>query len=186
MKSLLISFTLLLLASTSQALTLDGVTLANRYQAEGQNLILNGAGVRSKFFIDVYVGALYLQQKSTDNKAVIKADKPMAMRLHITSDLIDGKKMASATRDGFVKSTKGNLAPIQKSVDRLIGAFKDEVKKGDQFDLLYIPQKGVIIFRNGKLKTTVEGLKFKQALFGIWLSDDPVQDSLKEGMMGEK
>lgn len=185
MKSLILSFTFLLLATTTQALTFDGVKLKPTYKTDDASLVLNGAGVRSKFFIDVYVGALYLQEKSTDNKAVIDADKPMAIRLHITSSLIDGKKMADATRDGFVKSTKGKLEPIQERMDRLIAAFKDSVEKGDQFDLLYTPSKGLTIFRNGKIKATVKGLDFKKALFGIWLSDDSVQDSLKEGMMGE-
>lgn len=185
MKSLILSLTFLLFASISNALTIDGVTLAQEYKTDDATLVLNGAGVRSKFFIDVYVGALFLQEKSTDNKAVIAADKPMGIRLHITSDLIDGEKMADATHDGFVKSTKGNLAPIQKRVDRLVAAFKDSVEKGDQFDLLYTPSKGLTIFKNGKIKATVKGLDFKQALFGIWLSDDPVQDSLKEAMMGE-
>jgi len=36
------------------------------------------------------------------------------------------------------------------------------------------------------LKVQVPGLAFKQALFGIWLSDDPVQDSLKEAMLGDE
>lgn len=185
MKSLILSITFLLFAGISQALTIDGVTLDQEYKTDDANLVLNGAGVRSKFFIDVYVGALYLPKKSTDNNAVIKADESMGIRLHITSDLINGEKMADATRDGFVKSTKGNLAPIQERMDRLIAAFKDSVEKGDQFDLLYTPSKGVTIFRNGKIKATVKGLDFKQALFGIWLSDDPAQDSLKEAMMGE-
>jgi riboflavin synthase len=37
----------------------------------------------------------------------------MTIRLYITSSLIDGEKMSEATLDGFVKSTGGNLAPIQ-------------------------------------------------------------------------
>ena len=39
-------------------------------------------------------------------------------------------------------------------------------------------------FKNDTLKTTVEGLEFKKALFGIWLSEDAVQDDLKEGLLG--
>ena len=50
----------------------------------------------------------------------------------------------------------------------------------------YEPGKGVSVIRNGTVKVTVEGLDFKKALFGIWLSDDPIQDSLKEEMLGEE
>ena len=93
--------------------------------------------------------------------------------------------MSEATLDGFVKSTGGDLAPIQNEVELLIGAFKDSVEKNDIFELQYAPEKGVAVIRNGELKVQVPGLEFKKALFGIWLSDDPVQDSLKESMLGE-
>ncbi len=93
--------------------------------------------------------------------------------------------MSEATLDGFVKSTGGKLGPIQKEVEQLIGAFRDAVEDNDVFDLQYVPSQGVSVIRNGEVKVVVPGLAFKKALFGIWLSDDPVQDDLKEGMLGE-
>ena len=150
-----------------------------------KTLTLNGAGVRSKFFLDLYIGALYLNAKSSDADTVIAADEAMTIRLYITSSLIDGEKMSAATLDGFVKSTGGNLAPIQKEVDSLISAFRDAVEDKDVFDLQYVPGQGVSVIRNGEVKVVVPGLAFKQALFGIWLSEDPVQDDLKEDMLDE-
>ena len=40
------------------------------------------------------------------------------------------------------------------------------------------------MFKNDTLKATVEGLEFKKAVVGIWLSEDAVQDDLKEGLLG--
>lgn len=169
----------------TQAKEVNDVNVADSIQVADQSLILNGTGIRSKFFLNIYIGALYLNEKSSDADALIAADKPMTIRLHITSSLIDGEKMSEATLDGFVKSTGGNLGPIQKEVESLIGAFRDAVHDNDVFDLQYVPGKGVSVIRNGEEKVVVPGLEFKQALFGIWLSDDPVQDDLKEGMLGE-
>ncbi|RLC28517.1 MAG: chalcone isomerase, partial [Deltaproteobacteria bacterium] len=47
----------------------------------------------------------------------------------------------------------------------------------------YIPGKGVSVFSKGKLTTTVEGLDFKKAVFGIWLCDDPCDEDLKEELL---
>ena len=58
--------------------------------------------------------------------------------------------------------------------------------KNDVFDFIYIPDVGVNTFKNGELKTTVQGLEFKQALFGIWLSEDSVQDDLKLSLLGRR
>jgi hypothetical protein len=177
--------TCLAIAPLAQAKIVNDVDVADKIQVAEQSLTLNGAGVRSKFFLDLYVGALYLNSQSTDANATVAADEPMTIRLHITSSIIDGEKMSDATLDGFVKSTHGDLSSIQKEVDLLISAFRDAVEDEDVFDLQYVPGQGVSVIRNGELKVVVPGLAFKQALFGIWLSEDPVQEGLKEGMLGQ-
>ncbi len=179
-------FMSLAMVSFAQAKMINDVDVADTINVAEQTLVLNGTGIRSKFFLNIYIGALYLNEKSSDADALIDADKPMTIRLHITSSLIDGEKMSEATLDGFVKSTGGNLGPIQKEVELLIGAFRDIVANGDVFDLQYVPGKGVSVIRNGEEKVVVPGLEFKKALYGIWLSDDPVQDDLKDGMLGEE
>jgi hypothetical protein len=47
-------------------------------------------------------------------------------------------------------------------------------------------RKTVLDFKNGKLITTVEGLDFKAALFGIWIIDKPSHknEKLRTGMLG--
>lgn len=175
----------LALLPAAQAIEINDIEVADTIQVAEQSLALNGTGIRSKFFLNIYIGALYLNEKSSDAAKLIAADEAMTIRLYITSSLIDGEKMSEATLDGFVKSTDGNLGPIQKEVESLIGAFRDAVEDNDVFDLQYVPGTGVSVVRNGETKVVVPGLEFKKALFGIWLSEDPVQDDLKEGMLGE-
>lgn len=64
--------------------------------------------------------------------------------------------------------------------------FNDTIKKGNVFDMIYVPGEGTYIYRNGALKTTIEGLAFKKALFGIWIIDKPSHgiESLRRGMLG--
>ena len=63
-------------------------------------LMLNGAGIRTKFFFDIYVGGLYLKEKSQDATAIIEANEPMAIRLHILSSKATSKKMEKADNFG--------------------------------------------------------------------------------------
>jgi len=147
-------------------------------------LILNGAGVRSKFIFDLYVAGLYLQKPNKNADEIINANKPMAIKLYITSSLISSDKMKNATIEGFEKSTKGNLKPLQKEIDEFLSVFKEDIKGGDRYTFLYTPNDGLKIYKNGNLKSTIEGLDFKKALFGIWLCDEPAQESLKKEMLG--
>ena len=109
----------------------------------------------------------------------------MAIRLHIVSGMITSKKMKNAVNEGFENSTKNNIIPIKKEIDEFISVFKDEINKGDIFDMVYVDSVGTKISKNGKLSKTIKGIKFKRSLFGIWLCDEPAQESLKEEMLGK-
>lgn len=176
----------LLMSSLVQAATVAGVDIPDSMDAGGKTLNLNGAGIRSKWLMDVYVGALYLQEASQDGAAVVKADAPMAVKLHMVSGLVTSEKMKAATSEGFVNATGGNLAPIQASIDKFMAAFDEEIAENDVFDLVYEPGKGVVVYKNEELVDTINGgMAFKEALFGIWLSDKPAQEDLKAKMLGK-
>ncbi len=182
----LIGLCFLVLASAgASAKTVDGVELRDSLKAGDSELILNGAGTRSKFFIDLYVAALYLPKKGTNAPEILSADEPQAIALHVTSGRINSDNMTEATLEGFENSTDGNVEPIQEEVDALLKVFADEISEGDVFDLMYVPGEGVQVIKNGELGDTIGDLQFKQALFGIWLSEDPAQGSLKDDMLGE-
>ena len=78
----LVALLLLLCAVAAQAQgTLAGITLPNTIDVGGQSLVLNGMGLRKKFFIKVYVGGLYLSTKDTSAEKVLAADAPRQMVL---------------------------------------------------------------------------------------------------------
>lgn len=190
MKALTQGFATLMLAGAlsapAMALTVGDVDVPDTYTAMGQELKLNGAGTRSKWFMDLYVGGLYVPEKINDGQAIINADEPQAITLHITSDMITSERMTEATMDGFKASTDGDLSAIQSEVDQFLSVFQEEIKTGDVFDLVYLPEEGVRVLKNGEVRDTVGGLAFKKALFGIWLSDKPAQEDLKEKMLGQR
>jgi hypothetical protein len=177
--------TLIIMSPASNAKEIEGINMPESLEVAKSKLILNGAGVRSKFFMDLYVGGLYLQDKSNNPKEIMEGDEPMAIRLHIISSLITSKKMENATREGFENATKGNEGPIKSQIEEFISVFKEKIEKNDIFELIYLPAKGLEVYKNGEFKSRIEGLAFKQALFGIWLCDKPAQKSLKEEMLGK-
>lgn len=176
-----------LLSSSLQAAEVAGVQVPDTFKTENaKELQLNGAGVREKWLMDLYVGALYLKQHENDAVKIIKDEDEMAIRLEMVSSLVTSEKMSSATLEGFENATHGNTAPLKTEIDAFLATFKEPIKKGDIFEMVYVPGEGVKIYKNSELKNTVAGEAFKQALFGIWLSDKPAQKSLKEEMLGHK
>jgi hypothetical protein len=165
--------------------TYDDVTLPKDFKIEETALTLNGGGLREKYFLDLYVGGLYLAASSSDADEIIKADKPMSIKLHIISGLINSEKMIAAVDEGMEKSTKGNSDQFAEKIGFFKETFSEEIQLNDIYDIAYLPAKGLLIYKNNKLIKTIPGLDFKQALFGIWFCDDPADDDLKEGMLGK-
>ncbi|CBL46985.1 Conserved hypothetical protein [gamma proteobacterium HdN1] len=177
---------LALSAATASALEIGGIQLPDQYPVMGQSLVLNGAGVREKFFFELYVGGLYLPAQSKDAAAIVAADENQSIRLSIISNKITSDRMVSSTMEGFEKSLNGKLGELEPRIKDFVASFHDEIKDGDYFDLVYQKGDGVHVYKNGKKVKVVKGLDFKKALFGIWLSDNPAQASLKAGMLGGK
>lgn len=176
--------TMLLLPNISMAKDISGVQVADTITLENVSLVLNGAGVRSKFFMDLYVGSLYVPTPLSTTSAVI--DAPIAaIRLNITSGMITSDKMREAITEGFEQATADNTTDIQPQIDAFMALFKDEIKQGDQFTLVANKSRGVTAYKNGQEQATIEGEMFRQALLKIWLGEKPAQTSLKEAMLGQ-
>ncbi|MEE3208829.1 MAG: chalcone isomerase family protein [Pseudomonadota bacterium] len=161
-----------------------GVSVPEEVTFSGHTMVLNGVGVRTRFFVDAYVAALYLPEVSSDPDGILASGSPLDIRVTIISDMVTGDRFAESAMDGFVRSTHGDLGPIRPQVDTMIKTFRNSLDVGDVFDLVYNPDAGTEIYRNGELQEVVEGLDFRAAMAGIWLSEDPVQTSLRDQMLG--
>lgn len=149
-----------------------------------QNLVLNGSGIRHKYWFDLFIGGLYLKEKSTDARKIIEADEYMAIRIEVVSEMITAKRLEEGMRSEFKRVTNGNTREFDARIEQLVKAFREDVKIGDMYDLIYTPGIGFKIYKNNKLKSHTQGLDFKRLLFTIWLGEDPADEGLKKGMLG--
>ena len=185
MKKKILSILFLFICLLAQSQTkINGITFSDTYAAGKDKLVLNGGGVREKYWMDMYVACLYLTEKNKDANSIISANSSMAIRICIVSGLITSDRMIEAVEEGFKKSTGGKQADYKDKIDKFKKAFSDPIAKSDVFDIVYTGEK-LFIYKSGKLKTEIEGLDFKKAVFGIWLGKEPADSDLKEGMLGE-
>lgn len=184
-KLLLIAVAVLGFYTASAQMTVEGVTVEKSVTVDGKELALNGAGLREKFIFDLYVGGLYTIIKTSDGNALLNADQPMAITLDIVSKLVTQDKMIDAITDGFDESvSRAERKKLQPKIDQFIGFFNEEIVKGNEFQISYVPGKGTMAHKNGKLLGTIEGKDFAKGLFGIWIGDNPADKDLKKGMLG--
>lgn len=162
-----------------------GVEIPTKINYDETILELNGAGVRSKYFMDMYVCGLYVTEKNKNDSAIIQSDKTMAIKLHIVSSLITTDKMIAAVDTGFKNSTKGKQAELKTEINKFKAVFSPEIKQNDVYDFIYSTERGTVVYKNSKAVVTIKGLEFKKALFGIWLCNEPADKGLKSAMLGK-
>jgi hypothetical protein len=169
--------------SSLYAASLAGVTLPDTVQVGTTTLNLNGLGLRTKFVVKVYVAGLYLEQKSSDPGAIIKADAPK----RIVMQFLHGaskKQMADAFDESFNDNSPEAKKTMKADIDRLLDAL-ESVKEGDQMVFTYVPGTGTTLSINGKDKVTVAGPAFGQVLFSVWFGPKPPNADMKKGMLGQ-
>jgi hypothetical protein len=159
----------------------DEITLAN------QKLVLNGAGIRSKFTFSVYVCALYLREKRHTTAEVLAlpgAKKVMVTMLReISSDDL-GDALLSGMRHNSTPEQTSKIGLQLVQLGQLFGSIP-RLKKGDTFSLDYVPEIGTTIIVNGKpALDPLPDPAFFDAILRIWLGENPADSSLKPLLLG--
>lgn len=174
----------IVVAASAQAAEIGGVKIDDKASVGGQELVLNGGGVRTRVFIKVYVGSLYVPAKATTLAAVLEKG-PRRIQMNILRDL-SPDQLVGALSDGIKDNTSATeLAAIQPQLDQMITVMKGfgAVKEKDVVTLDFV-DGATRIGLNGAVKGTIPGDAFNRALTRIWLGDNPAQADLKKAMLG--
>lgn len=174
--------TLLLFPTLAFAQSLAGVTLPDTATVGGEVVTLNGLGLREKYFLDIYVGALYLQHPTRAAATAIAADEPKRVVMHFTYRTITKQQMLETFTEGFGAAAVGpqgaNIAKMTAWVP------SGGVKAGDEISFDYVPGVGTSMLLNGRVLGTVPGAEFMKLVFEIYLGPKPPTPELKAGMLG--
>ena len=174
------------LACDANALEVAGVDVPDTATigAAKEKVTLNGAGIRKKYaIVKVYVGALYLQSKTSDASKAISM--PGAKRVYLYGLYkMSAEKLNAALDKGFRSNMDAAkytaMEPRIKSFMKLFTG----MDKGDEAVIDYTPDVGTKLSINGAIKGTIEGEDFFQALLRVWIGDVPADKGLKKGMLG--
>ena len=183
MRTLILYCLLLITSFTVQARVIDDIEIPETIQVDGTQLVLNGAGVRYKFFFKVYVAALYLEKKSSHVEQILGSDTHRRIDMYVTYSHISQEKMENAWKSGFEANLdEANLTSLAGSINQFIAMFADLHEK-DVIVMDYTPGEGTQVLINQQDKGTIRGKAFNDALLGIWLGKEPVTESLKDKLL---
>lgn len=176
---------LLLAATPALALTIKGVELPDDVAVGGKKLVLNGAGVRKKFFFSIYACGLYLPHPASDPAKIIKLDVPKQIIMAMIHSKVSKEKIVKAWNDGFFKNSQEKLDQLKDRIDTFNAIFNRDLVEGDRIVMSYLPDQGTVVKFNDELHPPIPGKDFYDALLAIWLGDNPADSDLKEALLGK-
>lgn len=176
---------LLLGPAVAPAVEVGGANLPDSATVERTPLPLNGAGVRSKFFVKVYAAALYLPAPAREFDAVLALRGPKRLLMHFVHDRVERDKLVEAWREGFAANTAAAQLPaLQARIDTFNGWF-DTLVAGDEVVLDLLADGSTRVTIRDQLRGAIPGADFQRALLAIWLGEHPADASLKRGLLGQ-
>ncbi len=189
MKRLLAAALLVSVLTASQAAEVAGVKLEDRLRLApgGPELVLNGAGIRTRVFFKVYVAGLYLAEKKGAAGEVIALPGPKRVAMTMLRDL-SAQQLSEALVEGIRNnSSAAEQEALKGRIDELVAIMNalGEARTGDRIQLDFLPDSGTRVVVNGEPRgKPIPGEDFYRALLRIWLGEKPVDSDLKQGLLG--
>jgi hypothetical protein len=188
MRPITVFAALLLLASVpALARDIGGVNIPDSLSLTGENspLALNGAGYRKKYFLKVYIGALYLTQPTHQAEAILNATTARIMRLHFLRD-VSREQFVNAWNDGVAPNhTAAEMQALRARAEQL----NDLINSVRRNDVLRIDMHSggeTEVWVNDKLRGRISGADFQRALLTSWVGAKPSDTRLKRAVLGDK
>jgi hypothetical protein len=182
MRKLAIALSFLLLSSQAFALDVAGVNVAPTVSVHQKTLTLNGAGIRKRLFVKVYVGSLYTERKVTTPAQLLADPGEKLIRMNFVYKKVEKEKIVEAFTEGLTNNSP--IARWSADAKAFLSWFKSDFVAGDTVDIFISPDGTVSATHNGKVLGTFRNPDVARAVLLIWFGEKPADGGLKKGMLG--
>lgn len=172
----------------AQTVTVADVPYSANVALNGQQLHLNGAGVRYKTVFKVYAIGLYLTAKAATAEEAYAAPGPKRITFTLLRE-VNSQELGKAFTKGFQENApKEQMSRLIPGLIRQgdIFAAQKKLVANDTVNLDWIPGTGTIISVKGVAQgEPIKEPEFFVAMMRIWLGQYPADWKLKDALLGK-
>jgi hypothetical protein len=180
------TFALLMGLTPLHALQIEGVSVPPTAQVAGDNLQLNGAGLRTFSLlmvpIKIYVASLYTPMAIRTADAMMDSAGPMQFDFTFLR-AVSQSDVTKAWVSQFAQSVSYTYPGYARDRDAFIAMFGPLQNKGVE-QVQFIGTNTVVVDQ-GIQKGTIPGRDFQKAFLSLWFGSDPVAPDLKAALLGK-
>ena len=163
--------------------TIKGHTFPGVVEIGEQMVPRRGAGLLTVWGFKVYAAAFYAPV-GIEPGEILNKNVPCQLWIHYFRAIDRDDVIESA--DKFLRGNPENeMDKLRERIDRINSWYVD-VRKGDEYRLIYRPDRGLELNYNGKPVGVVGGEDFARAYLGIWLSEYALNEDLRQKLLDLK
>jgi len=164
------------------ATALSAVSWPAQVEVGSAQLGLRGSERFSWLWYTVYDVALHLPAATPREQALAEVPRQLSFRyLRAFSAAELAKATTKTVEERIGVAPRYEIDPGVRSINTLWPS----VVKGDELVLGYVPGTGTTVTHNGRILGTVPGAAFSAVLFSIWIGSEPIDDDLRDGLLGK-
>lgn len=175
----------LLFTQVALARDVSGVHFDEQLTLDGHALVLNGAGVRhvTIFGIEVYAAGLYLPATTQDAAVVLSDETPRELVAVMKRD-VGSDQIGPAFRDAIEHAAGSPSATLRAEITAF-AAWLPSMRNGERLVVAYTPEHGLVVRAPSAASPFHGSASLARAVFGMWLGEHPVEDSLRAALLGD-
>jgi len=148
----------------------------------GKQLPLRSSGNKDWWIFSLYDAAIYVDENIPPNQYLEAVPKKIILRYRRS---ISKEDFIEAAEYNLARNPDNDLGTLRERIDQIHSLYQD-VEKGDEYALVYSPEKGTDLLLNGEYVGSIPGDDFARAYFGIWLSEYVVCRKLRWQLLGAR
>jgi hypothetical protein len=165
---------------------IEGFRFDGSARVGGVDLVLNGVGVRKRFFIPVYVAGLYVPQRSSDPETLLRQRGPRRMAMRFVRE-VEAELFMTSLNEGMRKNYGASqLAAWRPQIETLTTVISTMVlaRRADNITWDFTEEGGRIMQNSVPRVPSIPGEDFYNAVLRVWLGEQPADAELKRGLLG--
>jgi hypothetical protein len=161
------------------------VTFPGEKVIDGKTLALNGVALKTKFFIKVFAGGLYLENPTRDAGEAIESEQVKHFHLHYLTSKATADKLQEGFKEAITEANPPELVEkYRKEIDLYASWLDQDMAPGATSITTYVPGKGLTLVFKGQEKGTIPDETFAQMYFRYNLGEK-ADKAMRKGYLGQ-
>ena len=168
---------------------ISGIEIPDFIIINNKKLYLNGAAMRTKFFVNTYIIALYSEKPITDEKEAIHGNTARNLRMLLTTPLATPTLVSQNIESGVKESLGKKYIELKHIVDNIKTTIEQSnVGYKDYIDNFFDSDKKMYYYKNGDSLGEIgennnDGQTFGEALFDMYVGKNPKDQKIKKALL---